>query len=68
MSKYQTQIKELENKAKEGERLRMMLSEQASALKEEIERKERLSQRDNAPMEYLKNIVIAYMEAPTLQP
>ena len=41
--------------------MRHLLSEQVSALKEEIRRMDRQRQRDHAPMEYLKNIVVAYM-------
>jgi len=62
VSKYQTQIRELEKGVKEGDRVRTLLSEQVNALKEEIKRQDRQHQRDHAPMEYLKNIVISYME------
>jgi len=62
VSKYQTQIRELEKGIRDAEKVRHLQAEQVGALKEEVKRQDRLQQRDHAPMEYLKNIVIAYME------
>merc|ERR1712124_89457 len=46
----------------ESERAQNLLKEQVRALKEELSSYERANKRDQTPQEYLKSIVIAYME------
>jgi len=46
----------------ESEKAKALLANHIEALKEELSVYERQSKRDAAPQEYLKNIVIAYME------
>lgn len=60
---YKRRVKELEELLRDSETNSQLHLEQIKTLKEEIRDLERSATRDNGNLEYLKNVVVKYIES-----
>eukprot|EP00047_Mylnosiga_fluctuans_P017062 m.58468 g.58468 ORF g.58468 m.58468 type:complete len:723 (+) comp6903_c0_seq2:72-2240(+) len=59
---FRQRLKELELAVSDAEEAKSLIAEQVGALKAEIRRLERSASRDGANLEYLKNIMVKYLQ------